>query len=60
MWPLVAKAFHDILEPTPGQTEVAALIDIAIGLLDDQFPNTHGGVTTGVSEGIVRAYAIGV
>ena len=60
MWPLVAKAFHDIFEPTPGPVEVETLIDVAIGLAQDQFPQGHGGVTTGTSAAIVRAYAIGV
>ena len=60
MWPLVLKAFHSIFEPTPGQIEVAALINIAIGLLNDQFPTHHGGVKEGASQVVVRAYAIGV
>jgi len=60
MWPLVTKAFHQIAEPTPGPIAVGALIDVAIGILNDRFPNGHGGIKEGVSQVVVRAYAMGV
>lgn len=60
MWPLVLKAFHTILEPAPGAVEVGALINVAIGLLNDQFPTHHEGVAGGASQVVVHAYALGM
>lgn len=60
MWPLVLKAFHTILEPTPGAVEVATLINIAIGLLNEQYPTHHEGVAGGASQVVVHAYAMGM
>ena len=61
MRPIIEERFHIITPPvpTPALVVIKTLVDVAIGLIQDCYPNAHGGVKHGVSDLVVRAYVEG-
>lgn len=59
MPPIMASAFEVLSEPVPDDVELAVLVDVSIGLIQDRYPNGPVAAKQGVAQVVGRAYTRG-
>ncbi len=59
MLPIMASAFEVVSEPVPADVELAVLVDVCIGLIQDRYPNGPVAAKQGVTQVVGRAYTWG-